>query len=451
MYGEERTRRVELRGGVLATAVRIQKFPCCKTPSGGGGRVYDFILTDAWIKGRKMASAGKKYKWMIGMIIVAGLIGWVVSGRFGHQSESGGRNDAPEAVPVKVAPVRHGPIELRRMFSGALEATAQFVVAPKVGGRVERLAVDLADPVDRGQVVAQLDDDEYVQAVAQARADLAVANANLSEAKNALEIANREYNRLETLRKRGVASESQLDVARAGQLEKQAGVEVAEAQLLKADAFLETANIRLGYTRVTADWTGGNEQRVVAERLIDEGNMVSANTPLLAIVELDPITGVIFVTEKDYARMAPGQSADLTTDAFPGETFTGRITRISPVFRQATRQARVELSIDNPNRRLKPGMFIRATVVLDRVDDALIIPEQALTRRGDREGVFVVPDDGQTAKWREVELGIREDGQVQVKGNALSGRVVVLGQQLLDDGSTVTIPRENPAAEGFAQ
>jgi multidrug efflux pump subunit AcrA (membrane-fusion protein) len=122
---------------------------------------------------------------------------------------------------------------------------------------------------------------------------------------------------------------------------------------------------------------------------------------------------VIFVTEKDYARMRTGQTATLTTEGYPGEQFHGRIERIAPVFRQATRQARVELMIENPQRRLKPGMFIRVTVVLDRVAETTIVPEHALTKRGDQTGVFVVQEDGRSVAWRTVTVGIREGNRVQ--------------------------------------
>jgi RND family efflux transporter MFP subunit len=398
-----------------------------------------------------MARVDTRYKLFIGLFIVTAVIGWIVFNLFDRQSGTRGRRDQSEPVPVEVEPIQRGAIEMRRMFSGTLEATAEFVVAAKVGGRVEILDVDLADPVTRGQRVAQLDNDEYVQAVAQAHADLAVAKANLAEARSALEIAVRELNRIETLQKRGVASESRLDMARADQLQKQAGLEVAEAQRIRSEASLETANIKLGYTRVTADWTGGNEQRVVAERLIDEGNTISSNTPLMTIVELDPITGVIFITEKDYALLKTGQSVSLTTDAFPGEEFIGHIIRIAPVFNQATRQARVELTINNPMHRLKPGMFIRAAVALERVADAVIVPEQALTRRNDRSGVFVIADNSQKVIWREIEEGIREGGRVQVRGNGLSGQVVTLGQQLLDDGSVVSISGNRNAKDGKSE
>jgi multidrug efflux pump subunit AcrA (membrane-fusion protein) len=87
-------------------------------------------------------------------------------------------------------------------------------------------------------------------------------------------------------------------------------------------------------------------------------------------------------------------------------------------------------------------MFIRATVVLDRMSAATIVPEQALTTRDDRIGVFVVSEDSRSVAWREVTVGIREDNRVQVTGEGLTGRVVTLGQQLVNDGSAITIPTE---------
>jgi RND family efflux transporter MFP subunit len=290
--------------------------------------------------------------------------------------------------------------------------------------------------------VAELDNDEYVQAVAQAEADLLVARANQSEAKSALEIAKREFKRTESLLERGIASDSEFDAARQDQVAKQAQLEVAAAQVTKAKSSLKTANIRLGYTKVTAGWSGGDENRVVAERYVDEGQTVAANEPLLSIVQLHPIVGVVFVNERDYAHLKPGQLVSLTTDAYPGEQFPGRIDRIAPVFRKSTRQARIEMTIDNPQHRLKPGLFIRATVVLARVPEATIVPEQALTIRDDRSGVFIVSEDGRSVAWHEVKVGIREGNRVQVEGEGLSGLVVTLGQQLVNDGTPITVPAE---------
>jgi RND family efflux transporter MFP subunit len=378
---------------------------------------------------------------LIVLIILAGS-GWVIFSRFQNHAASSNPGAASRPVPVEVAQIQLGPIELRRSLNGALEALAEFVVAPKVSGRVERLFVNISDTVKRGQVVAELENAEYIQAVAQAKADLVVAKANLAMSKSALEIANREFERTEKLLKRGIASDSEFDSARAELLAKKAELEVADAQVAKAEAALETANIRLGYTEVTASWTGGDDYRLVAERYLDEGQTVSANEKLLLIVELNPIVGVVYVTERDYARLLPGQAVSLETDAYPGEVFPGRVDRIAPIFRQSTRQARVEMTIENPQRRLKPGMFIRATVVLERVPEATIIPEQALTTRGDKTGVFLVSEEGTSVAWREITSGIREEGWVQIEGEGLSGRVVTLGQQLIDDGSAITIASE---------
>ncbi len=377
----------------------------------------------------------------VGVVLVAVAAAvWLGQGRL-QDATPGPAKRAKEtrAVPVEIAAVERGAIERRRAFTGTLEARAEFVVAPKVSGRIEEISVDLADTVARGELVARLDDDEFVQAVAQVQADWAVAKANLGEARSLLVIAERELERVERLRKRGVASASQRDAAKADQLAKQAHVEVTKAQLTRAEAGLEAARIRLGYTQVAANWRGGRDQRLVAERYVDEGETVSANAPLLRIAEIDPIIAVFFVTERDYALLKPDQIALLRTDAFPGETFEGRIARIAPVFRESTRQARVEVWLDNSGLRLKPGMFVRATVVLDQVAQTTIVPEQALVRRDGRDGVFVLDPDRKSVVWREVIVGIRNAARVQVEGEGLGTHVVTLGQQLLDDGSAVSV------------
>jgi len=352
-----------------------------------------------------------------------------------------GTDDAPRAVPVELAMVERGPIAQRRVFTGALEPEAEQVVAPKISGRIDELVVDLADVVRRGQVVARLDNDEHVQAVAQAEADLAVAEANLGEAESLLTIAERELERVEQLSRRGVSSESQRDVAKAEQLAQQAHVAVSRAQVTRTQAALATARIRLGDTEVRAGWRGGGDTRFVAERFVEEGETVAANEPLLRTVELAPIAAVFYVTERDYALLAPGQPAELRTDAFPGEVFDAQIERIAPVFRETTRQARVELQVDNRDLRLKPGMFIGAAVVLEQVADATIVPEPALTTRDGRQGVFVLDETAAAVDWQPVEVGIRDAGRAQVSADDLAGRrVVTLGQQLLDDGSAVIVP-----------
>ncbi|HEX9584948.1 MAG TPA: efflux RND transporter periplasmic adaptor subunit, partial [Gammaproteobacteria bacterium] len=116
------------------------------------------------------------------VLAVAGTLAWVANGRVQDLANKPERRGASGSVPVEVAPIERGPIEYRRTFTGTLEPRAEFVVAPKISGRIQQLNADLADRVTRDQLVAKLDDDEYVQSVAQAEADFAVAKANLAEA-----------------------------------------------------------------------------------------------------------------------------------------------------------------------------------------------------------------------------------------------------------------------------
>jgi len=382
-----------------------------------------------------------------------GLVTWKLMDRLGQDDDAsgpGGAGARPPA-PVEVGAVRVGTIVDRRTFSGTLEALASFVVAPKIGGRIKKLAVDVGDPVRRGATVAWLDDEELVQAEAQAAADLAVAQANLSASQSALHIADRELERIRTLNERGVTSETQLDMARAEQLSKSAAVEVAAAQVTRAEAMLAASRIRLGYTEVAAQWPSGDDERVVGERFVSEGTTVAANAPLFRIVELDPILAVINVVERDYGRLANGQHATFVTDALPGVPIEGRVVRVAPIFRETTRQARVEISIENKGQRLKPGMFVRATTALAEVANATIVPQAALTKRGDQVGIFVVVEEPLTVRWCPVAAGIREGGDVQVTAvrdphpeapppPAITGRVVTLGHELVSDGAPISIP-----------
>lgn len=383
----------------------------------------------------------------VAAVLVAGII-WGVSRRLSGPAAAPAR-EQNLPIPVEVAPLERGPIEQRRTFGGTLVASEEFVVASKVGGRVERLLVDLADTVEPGQVVAELDSEEYQQAHSQAEAELAVTRANLRQAESILEIAARALERITRLGAQGVATEVELDVVRADQLAGEAGVEVARAHIQRAEAALATARIRLGYTRVTATWREGQGPRLVANRFVDVGDTVSANAPLMTIVDLDPLRAVVYVTERDYALIQVGQIASFSTDLHPGETFQCRVERVAPVFRTASRQARVELRVENPGQRLKPGMFVRVDIVLERTDDAHSVPIEAMATHAGREGVFVVDTSGVRASFLPCSFGIRQDGRVQLVGfepPAAGTRVITLGHQLLADGAHVHIAASASAA-----
>lgn len=366
----------------------------------------------------------------------------------------GGADDASvdRAVPVALGPVEHGPITLRRTLYGTLEASAQLTVTTVVSGRIATMPVALGDPVRSGQVVATLDRDDVGQAVRQATASLAVAQANAAQTGVQADIATRALERARTLRAAGAIADAELDDAASDAERARAQAEVAQAEVTQAQASVATARVKLDDTAIVARWDG-DDVRYVAARRADPGTIVSANTALLTIVDTDPLRAVVHVTERDHTLLHAGQAVTLSTDAHPGSTFTARVDRVAPVFDPDSRQARVELVVDNPDGRLSPGGFVRADVVLDTVDDATVVPVDALVTRDDATVVFVLDADGTHVAQRPVTVGIRDGDRVAVTGTGIDGQVVVLGQQQLRDGSAVVVPvgedaRGEAAAEG---
>lgn len=374
---------------------------------------------------------------VVAAALVAG--GWWLS-RPGTSGIEIPQPSATGRVAVEAAPVTAGGVADVRSFTGSVEAGNAFTVAPKIGGLVERVHVDIGDPVRRGQVVVELDDDEAAQSLAEAEAELAVARAELEQARADASLARRELERIRTLAQRELASQSELDTASARAGAQEAAVAVATARVSQREAALARARVQLGYTSVRADWPDEDADRVVGERLVNAGDTVAANTPLLTILDLTPVIIAFSAPESDYAHLSRGQPVRITADAFPQREFEGRIARIAPRFAEDSRQARVEVAADNDDGALKPGMFATVRVTVDSTDDATLVPAEAVVRRSSGPGVYhIVEDESPTVRFVPVGIGIEGDEHIQILEPELSGRVVTLGQQMLEDGAPVVI------------
>ncbi len=379
------------------------------------------------------------------ILAFAGLLGWRIYGKLGSEEEMRQRGGA--AVAVDVEPVRMMTLRDVRTFTGSLRANSAFVVAPKISGRLERLTVHIGDPVERGQLVARLEDEEHVQQVEQAKAELEVVEARAEQCRTQLSLADREYDRAKELREKKISSQSEYDAAESEYKTRAAELRVVLAQKDQRAAALRAAEVRLGYTRIHAAWENGSATRYVGERFVDEGEMLTANTPVLTIVDIKQLKAIVHVTERDYPQMRAGQEATLMTDAFPGETFPGEILRVAKVLKETSREAVVEVRVSNEDLRLKPGMFLRVRVAFAARENARVIPRQALVRHHDAHGVFRLADGGKTVDFVPLETGIREGDWVEVLTPALEGRVVTLGHHLLRDGAPVVV-HETEAAAG---
>jgi len=359
--------------------------------------------------------------------------------RRGADSGAGEKQLSGQPVPVETAAVHNGLICDVGTFTGTFEPKFQFVVAPKVAGWLRKLLVDIGDTIERNQVIAILDDEEFTQQLEQAKAELEVAKANAANCATDLDIARREYERAKALREKQIASASELDVSEAEFNASQMRYKVSLAQQTQREAALKAAEVRLSYTKVQAFWEKGDQTRVVGERFVDEGALLQVNQPIVSVLENNPLTAVVYVIEKDYPKIKIGQQALVFTDAYPDKIFKGTIIRIAPLLKETSRQARVEVEVPNPRHFLKPGMFLRAKVEFARHENATLVPLGALVRRAEKEGVFVVDQENLKARFVPVTTGLTRAELVEVVEPQISGRVITLGNHLLEDGSDIRL------------
>lgn len=350
----------------------------------------------------------------------------------GGEGDSG-RFGSPQ-VAVEVDVVRHEHIQDRRQFTGSIYPLYQYIVAPKVSGRVMEINVRIGDWVESGEVIARIDDAEYQQDVLEAEANLRISQANLAEAKSQFELAKQELDRVRSLQEKGIASPSELDAAATNHEALESRVELARAQVEQRLAALNSAKIRLGYTVLR-----GTEPGFVGERFVDEGGLLATNSPVVSVIGIDTVIVRTTVIERVYGQIELGQPAQIEVDAYPDKSFGGKVSRLAPMLDQASRVAQLEVEVANDSQLLKPGMFCRVNVVLAEKDSAQVVPSRSVVRRGESEGIFLVDQEGATARYVPVELGITTPEMSEVLSPPIEGLVVTIGQHLLEDGSRVVV------------
>ena len=380
----------------------------------------------------------RKIIWIAVIVVIVGLIGWQVVRKIANQGSGFERSAAP--VAVEIEPMRKATIRDTANFTGTLAPKSQFMVAPKIAGRLEKLMVDIGDKINRNQLLAVLDDEEYSQQVRQAEADLLVAKANLEESRSSLDVAKRELERVEELHKKGISADSELDASRGMSATLEARNKVAQAQVANREAALEAAKVRLSYTKITASWEEGTNPRVVGERFVHEGTMLTPNAPILSILEINSLLAIIHITDKDYFRIKTGQSALIGSDALPDKTAIGKIVRIAPLLKETSREARIEIEFANPDGLFKPGMFINVQIEFAFHNDATVVPVSSVVKRGDQQGIFLADTENNVVKFVPVTVGIATNELAEIIEPAtIAGQVVTLGQHLLADGSPILL------------
>jgi len=353
---------------------------------------------------------------------------------------AGAKTAMPEqlAVTVEIAQVERGPVRETIRYVGSVNASESVTILPKVTGMLEAIEVDTGDEVAKGDLIALIDDDEFVQRAEQAKANLKLAEARLERARITLAAAEREFERVKNLADQGLETDQQLDTATVQRDGARSDVHLAQAEIERARAALDEAEINLAHTRIKAPFNG-----FIDKRRVDPGSLLSASTPICTVVMIDPVEVIINVPENDIHLLHVGRTAIVRAGGMDTEHI-GRIERVAPTVDVATRTTTAEVVVPNGAGLLRPGMYADVLIVAGEKSDALIVPEAALVRRDERTEVMRVIDD--VAHATHVTLGIVGEGRAEVlDGLEENDVVIVKGQYLVDDGDPVRYPSTEKA------
>lgn len=278
-----------------------------------------------------------------------------------------------------------------------------------------------------------------------AQAQIRVAQAGLVSAQAQLKAAQVQAaitrakgpSDIEAARTAIVQAQSQLKNANANTDQRaayQATVAGLQADVLSAQADLANAQAQLAETILRSPIDG-----FVSSRLVDPGTLASPGTPLLTLQALQTVWVNIPVPQEEIGQIAPGQTATVTVDSAPGSSFLGRVFQSVPSADPASRDFTVRVSLPNPNRLLKPGMFARVTLVTQRVSGAVVVPLEAVQKDADGSFVWTVSSDSKVHR-QSVVTGVSDDAGIAILSGVKPGeKVVTVNAARLKDGATVVL------------
>ena len=328
-------------------------------------------------------------------------------------------NNKPPPVNVSVVEAKAEVVPNLLTAVGELVAVHQVNVTTDVSGRITDIMFTAGSHVTMGTPLVQLYDAPEQGDLANFKAQATVAQLSLDRAK---QLAARQF-----------GPQATVDQA-------QAAFDQAQAGIAKTEAIIAQKLVRAPF---------GGELGV---RHVEVGQFLTAGTQIVSLTDLSELYANFTVTEKDSGQLKVGQVVRIKVDAYPGKTFEGKITTIEPQISSDTRNIRVQATIANPDRILKPGMFATTTVVLPDKPPVVTVPETAVDFTLYGDSVFVLEEkkgnDGKTslsAVRSFVQTGNRVDGRAEIlKGVKAGDRVVAVGQLKLQSGAAVTISSDPP-------
>lgn len=345
-------------------------------------------------------------------VLVGGLV-WFNNFR-GQMIKQFFANNKPPPTAVSAAEAKSEVVPNLLTAVGGLVAVHQVDVSADVNGRVTEIKFEPGTRVEAGTPLVQLFDAPEQGDLANYKAQATVAQLSLDRAK---QLAARQF-----------GPQATVDNA-------QAAYDQAQAGIAKTEALISQKLVR-------APFAGD-----LGVRKVEVGQYLTAGTAIVSLTDLSELWANFTVTEKDSGSLKVGQTVRLKVDAYPGRTFEGKITTIEPQIASDTRNIRVQATVANPEKILKPGMFVTTTVVLPDKPAVITVPETAVDYTLYGDSVFVITEkkeeDGKTslsAVRTFVQTGSRVEGRVEIiKGLKAGDKVVAVGQLKLQSGAAVSI------------
>lgn len=328
----------------------------------------------------------------------------------GCLKKAGNKHSGGRAVNVVAFETKEAPISDKISLVGSMAANEFVEIKSEIDGTIEKINFDEGQFVQKGRVIFQINQKKLQAVLAQAQANLKLAQTTAKRYKALVETK--------------AVSQQEYDQAIATLEANHATVDLSREQL--EDAAIE------------APFEG-----VMGERLVSEGQFITKGASLGFLVSQNPMKAKFNVPERFLSKVKIAQNIQIRVAAYPGEYFAGEIYFISPKIDEQTRTALVKATVPNPESKLRAGMFANLDLIIDVRDKAIVIPETALVAMGDTVSVFII-DDENSVTLRLIKTGIRLDGTVEViDGLSPSERIVTEGHQKLRDGAKVNLRIEN--------
>lgn len=374
------------------------------------------------IGGREVNLQNRKVKIVLGLLLaVCVIIGYRIYSNIQADRARAAKMSQSRSIAVVTAhPVRK-TIVPQLHFSGSLDPEWQAQVAAKVDGRLEKVYVHEGDRVEKGQVLAileQMDTD----------ANLLSAKGSFLDAQTSLRKAETDLVRYEKLYATGAVSQQVVDDYRFAR-------DNAAAKLEAARGSLQGMESKAAGTVVTAPADG-----IVAKRFYQEGYYAKAGTPLFAIADISMLKTTIHIPEGQVTGVRVGNEADIALPAYPGKKLVGKITRIAPVADLPAHTFAAEVSVDN-SEGLLAGVYANVSLIGEPREQVLTIPMHAIVMRDDQQTVFVADAQGVVQR-RVLALGYSDDKVAEVlSGLDEQDTIVVEGHNKLREGSRINLEK----------